>query len=85
MELLSASFRQRFLNFSPILTVFFLFVYGGMDLAHSAGWNQTLNTTASQQFKCSWFIGVLGGSVLSSLLMSFLPKLPFYVSQIYRI
>ncbi|KAH8343705.1 hypothetical protein KR059_005030 [Drosophila kikkawai] len=59
--------------------VFFLFVYGGMDLAHSAGWNQTLNTTASQQFKCSWFIGVLGGSMLSSLLMSFLPKLSFYI------
>uniref|UniRef100_A0A6P4FZ25 Probable polyol transporter 6 n=1 Tax=Drosophila rhopaloa TaxID=1041015 RepID=A0A6P4FZ25_DRORH len=59
--------------------VFFLFVYGGMDFAHSAGWNQTLNTTATQVFKCSWFIGVLAGAAIASLAMTFLPKLPFYV------
>ncbi|KAH8326559.1 hypothetical protein KR067_010256, partial [Drosophila pandora] len=59
--------------------VFFLFVYAGMDLAHSSGWNQTLNASASQQFECSWFIGVLAGAAISSMAMSFIPKLPFYV------
>lgn len=66
---------------SFLLSVFFLYVYGGMDFAHSAGWNQTLNTTATQVFKCSWFIGVLAGAALASLTMTFLPKLLFYVSE----
>lgn len=50
-----------------------------MDLAHSSGWNQTLNASATQQFECSWFIGVLAGAAISSMAMSFIPKLPFYV------
>ncbi|KAH8321989.1 hypothetical protein KR074_007758, partial [Drosophila pseudoananassae] len=64
---------------SPTVAVFFLFVYAGMDLAHSSGWNQTLNASASQQFECSWFIGVLAGAAISSMAMSFIPKMPFYV------
>ncbi|EDW97334.1 probable polyol transporter 6 [Drosophila yakuba] len=71
--------RQVNKQLNVAYAVFFLYVYGGMDLAHSSGWNQTLNTTATQVFKCSWFIGVLAGAALSSLTMTFLPKLPFYV------
>jgi len=52
-----------------------------MDFAHSAGWNQTLNTTATQLFKCSWFIGVLVGAAVASLAMTFLPKMTFYVRE----
>nr|NP_650532.2 uncharacterized protein Dmel_CG17929 [Drosophila melanogaster]AAF55298.3 uncharacterized protein Dmel_CG17929 [Drosophila melanogaster] len=73
------SVRQINKQINVACAVFFLYVYGGMDFAHSAGWNQTLNTTATQVFKCSWFIGVLAGAALASLTMTFLPKLPFYV------
>uniref|UniRef100_B3P108 GG16996 n=2 Tax=Drosophila erecta TaxID=7220 RepID=B3P108_DROER len=73
------SVRQANKQLNVAYAVFFLYVYGGMDFAHSVGWNQTLNTTASQVFKCSWFIGVLAGAALASLTMTFMPKLPFYV------
>ncbi|XP_017111151.1 probable polyol transporter 6 [Drosophila elegans] len=73
------STRQFNKQLNVACAVFFLFVYGGMDFAHSAGWNQTLNTTATQLFKCSWFIGVLAGAAIASVAMTFLPKLPFYV------
>ncbi|XP_017062492.1 probable polyol transporter 6 [Drosophila ficusphila] len=75
----SGSLRQINKQLNVACAVFFLFVYGGMDLAHSSGWNQTLNTTATEIFKCSWFIGVLAGAAIASLAMTFLPKLPFYV------
>ncbi|XP_017076523.2 LOW QUALITY PROTEIN: sugar transporter ERD6-like 4 [Drosophila eugracilis] len=74
------SLRQINKQLNVGCAVFFLYVYGGMDLAHSSGWNQTLNTTtATQSFKCSWFIGVLAGAAVASMAMTFLPKLPFYV------
>ncbi|XP_016950181.1 uncharacterized protein LOC108024640 [Drosophila biarmipes] len=73
------SLRQINKQLNVACAVFFLFVYGGMDFAHSAGWNQTLNTTATQVFKCSWFIGVLAGAAVASLAMTFLPKMTFYV------
>ncbi|XP_037717607.1 probable polyol transporter 6 [Drosophila subpulchrella] len=73
------SLRQVNKQLNVACAVFFLFVYGGMDFAHSAGWNQTLNTTATPVFKCSWFDGVLVGAAVASQAMTFLPKMTFYV------
>ncbi|XP_030374042.1 probable polyol transporter 6 [Scaptodrosophila lebanonensis] len=56
-----------------------LFVYGGMELALGLGWNLYTDIPSTWQFQYSWFIGVLAGAFLSSLLVTCIPKRMFYV------
>ncbi|XP_016974883.2 D-xylose-proton symporter-like 1 [Drosophila rhopaloa] len=58
-----------------------LFVYAGMDMAQSLGWNLSpnyVNYFSTLEFQYSWFIGVIIGTVVAAITASFLPKIVFY-------
>lgn len=60
-------------------TVFFLFIYGGMDMAASLGWSQPYSVLLFTEYSYCWFVGVIIGALATTLTMSFLPKLVYYV------
>ncbi|XP_068153206.1 galactose-proton symporter-like [Drosophila tropicalis] len=65
---------------SVINLSFFLLVYGGMDLGQSLGLNVASTTfIPTQQFFYSWFIGFIVGALLTSVGVSHLPKIVFYM------
>ncbi|XP_016990417.2 major facilitator-type transporter ecdD [Drosophila rhopaloa] len=64
---------------SVVSGVFFLLVYGGMDLASSLGWNHTFNVFLFTEYSYCWFIGVIIGAFATILTMSYLPKQVYYV------
>ncbi|EDW44886.1 probable polyol transporter 6 isoform X2 [Drosophila sechellia] len=59
--------------------VFFLFIYGGMDLAASLGWSQPYSVLLFTEYSYCWFVGVIIGALAATLTMTFLPKLVYYV------
>ncbi|KAH8344268.1 hypothetical protein KR084_009052 [Drosophila pseudotakahashii] len=59
--------------------VFFLFTYGGMDMAASLGWNETYSVLLFTEYSYCWFIGVVIGALAAALTMTFLPKQVYYV------
>ncbi|XP_052836991.1 glucose facilitated diffusion protein [Drosophila gunungcola] len=65
-------------NKNASYAVFFLLVYGGMDMAASLGWNQTYSVFLITEYSYCWFIGVIIGALAVILTMSFLPKQVFY-------
>jgi len=63
-----------------LFPVFFLFIYGGMDMAASLGWSQPYSVLLFTEYSYCWFVGVIIGALATTLTMSFLPKLVYYVS-----
>ncbi|XP_017062493.1 facilitated trehalose transporter Tret1 [Drosophila ficusphila] len=59
--------------------VFFLLIYGGMDMAASLGWNPTYNVLLFTEYSYCWFIGVIIGALAATFTMTFLPKEVYYV------
>ncbi|XP_016950205.1 uncharacterized protein LOC108024653 [Drosophila biarmipes] len=67
--------RQNFVSYA----VFFLLIYGGMDMAASLGWNETYSVLLFTEYSYCWFIGVIIGALATTLTIGFLPKQVYYV------
>ncbi|KAH8326561.1 hypothetical protein KR067_010261 [Drosophila pandora] len=72
-------FKQLNRQILILSSVFFLLIYGGMDLADSLGWNQSYGLLVTNEFSYSWFIGFIIGALGSSVTMMSIPKVAYYV------
>ncbi|KAH8276891.1 hypothetical protein KR026_002088 [Drosophila bipectinata] len=75
----SRSYFQRNRQILIPLLVFFLLIYGGMDMADSLGWNQSYSLLVTSDFSYSWFIGFIIGALGSSVTMMSISKVAYYV------